>query len=163
MDRAARVRVPARRALAAEEGEKDEAVVAGIAFRERSRRVGERPLEPVVEVAAIGQRSALDDAVLVGEIEEEPRPRLRLLALVEDPERAGRTNHERGAVARRAARAGVRAGGVRPELYVVDLGEPVAVDAECCEQLLVPGECGEVEQPARRCHPEARPRLAAKQ
>ena len=138
MDRAARVRVPARRALAAEEGQERQAVVARIALRERSRRVAERPLEPLVEVAAVGERAALDDAARVREIEEEARLRLRPLALVEDAERARGADHERGALARHAAGARVGAGGVGPERHVGDPWQALLLDAEDVEQLGVP-------------------------
>ena len=110
----------------------------------------------VVEVAAVRERAALDDATLVGEVEEEARLRLRPLALVEHAERARGADHERGALARRAAGAGVRAGGVGPDRDVRDLRQPLAVDSERGEQLLVPVVRREVEQAARRRHREAR-------
>src|SRR5207248_1960926 len=71
VDGAACVRVPARRTLAPEERQEDEPVVARVTLRERSPRVGERPLEPLVEIAAVRERTALDDAPFVREIEEE--------------------------------------------------------------------------------------------
>src|SRR4029453_8097442 len=80
----------------------------------------ERPLEPLVEVAAVGERAALDDAARVREIEEEALLRLRPLALIEDAERARGADHERGARPSGAARSCVGAGGVGPERYVGD-------------------------------------------
>ncbi len=131
-------------------------MVARVALRERSGGVGERPLEPVVEVAAVRERAALDDSALVGQVEEEARLRLRPFALVEHAERTGRADHERCALARRAARARVRARGVAPERDVRDLRQPVAVDSDRGQQLLVPLARRQVEQSARRRQREAR-------
>ena len=161
VDGAARVRVPAGRALAAEEGQEDEPVVARVALGERSRGVGEGVLEPLVEVAAVGERAALDDVALVGEVEEEPRLRLRPLALVEDAECARGADHERGALAPRAARARVRAGGVAPEREVGEPRQSLGVEPERGEQLFVPVARREVEQAARRGNREGRLGAAA--
>src|SRR5439155_20272204 len=151
-----RVWVPAGRTLAAEEGQEDEPVVSWVALRERSRRAGERPLEPAVEVAAVRKRTALDDVPFVGQVEEEPRLGLWSLALVEHAECARGADHERGALARRAAGARVRAGRVAPERQVGDRRQSRAVEAQRREQLLVPAARREVEQAARRGHREAR-------
>src|SRR3954469_16103392 len=79
---ARRVGVPPGRALAAEEREKREPVVvpAGGA-------IAKRLVEPDPEIAAVRERTALDDAPPVEDVEKEARPRARAIRLVEDPER----------------------------------------------------------------------------
>ena len=87
-------------------------MVVRAALEERARGVRERLLEPGVEVAAVGERAALDDAALVEPVHEEPRPRLRPLRLVEDAQRARGADHERRARRAGAAGAEIRAGAV---------------------------------------------------
>src|SRR5437764_3212058 len=70
-DRPGCVRVPAGRALAAEKRQEREPVLP---VTDSGRR-GQRLLEPRIEVAAVRERAALDDAPVVEEVEEETRPR----------------------------------------------------------------------------------------
>src|SRR5437867_3169350 len=70
-------RIPAGRALAAEKRQERESMLLGAPFDDRAARIGERRLEPGVQVAAVGERAALDDAALVEAVHEEPRPRPR--------------------------------------------------------------------------------------
>ena len=85
----------------------------GCALRERRRGLrGERLLEPAVEVSAVRERAALRDAPLGVHVEEEPRSRPRLVGLVEQPERPGGADHQRGAPGPDAPCAEVRADAV---------------------------------------------------
>src|SRR3954453_22523567 len=99
-----------------------------------------------MQVAAVGDGAALDDAALVEEVAEEPFLRHRL-ALAHDAERARRADHQRGALGGRATGAEVRARAVterrkrRPGARrpVVERGEEIGVELERRQQLLVPG------------------------
>ena len=71
----------------------------------------ERPLEPGEEVAAVGDRAALDHAALVARSSRRARRAARL-ALVQDAVGARGADHQRRSVRRRAAGAEVRAGAV---------------------------------------------------
>ncbi len=159
-DRALRLGVPAGRALAAEEGEERETVVRRVAAGELAPGRRERPLEPGVEVAAVGERAALDDAALVQPVEEEARPRPRALGLVDEPQRAGGADHERGAASRCSRRRGssrrrrARRAGRRSR-------QPLGVEAEHGEELGVPVVRRQVEQAGRGGHREARLGAAA--
>src|SRR5205823_2017232 len=62
VDRAARERVPAGAALAAEQGQERDAVLIGAALEHGALLAGERAVEPAVQVAAVRERTALDDA-----------------------------------------------------------------------------------------------------
>ena len=117
------------------------------ALEDRAVGVGERLLEPGVEVAAVGERAALDDAALVEPVEEEARPRLRPLGLVEDPQRARGADHQRRARRAGAAGAEVRAGavdrapGTSRRSARREARQPLLVDTEHVEQLDVPASC----------------------
>src|SRR5262249_50160351 len=154
--RPGRVRVPAGRPLAAEERQEGQPMVAVAALG----RWGERVLEPDVEVAAVRERSALDDAAAVQPVQEEPRPRLRPLGLAEDAQRAGGADVQRGASAR-AARAEVRADPVDPDGDVLQVRQAFLVDVERREQLLVPAAGREIEEAGAGRERRARDRLAA--
>ncbi len=84
-------------------------MLVGTALEQRRVVVGERATEPVEEVAAVGQRTALDDAALVDEVEEQSVARLRLARLVHTAERARGPDGDRSARLPRRARAEIRA------------------------------------------------------
>ena len=107
------------------------------------------PLEPGVEVAAVGERAALDDAALVEPVEEEAGPRLGPLGLVEDraARRRCRPSARRGA-GRCSRRRGssttpsMSAGNQAPCGSSESCGRLLLVDADELEQLGVPAAAG---------------------
>src|SRR5207248_800184 len=107
----------------------------------------EHALEPGEEVAAVRDRPALDEPPLVQPVAEETATRLGPLRLEQNAVGTGRSDHQRRAVARRAAGADVRAGAVaegreprllRSDRRVRDLGQPPGAELELPQQLLVP-------------------------
>src|SRR5439155_10854346 len=120
-DRTLGERIPAGAPLAAEQRQERETVRVRVTVCERPLGVLQRVPDPPVEIAAVGERTALDDAPVVEQVEEEPRLRLRLLGLVDDTQRSRGADAQRGALAAGAAGADVGARAVDPR------GEP-AVD-----------------------------------
>jgi hypothetical protein len=119
-DGAARAGIPPRAALASEERQHDEAVVAGLAAAERL--VGpaphaERAAQPVVQVAGVRQRTAQHEA---GGIDTEQEERgARVDGYVDHrAQRPRRADGEAGTLGRRRAHAEVRA------RAVAEPGEP---------------------------------------
>ena len=127
-------------------------MIARVAAGEGGAGAGERALEPGAEVAAVGERPAVDDAALVEAVEEEARPGLRPLGLVEEPERPRGADHERTTRAG-AAGAEVRAGAVdqrrepRAAALVREPRQAFLRDAGRLQQLRVPTAGGEIEEP----------------
>ncbi len=130
---------------------------------------GERPLEPVVEVAAVGERAALDDAPLVEPVEEEAGLRLGRVGLVENAERGRGADHQRGAARAGAAGAEVRAGAVEERRvpaavrFLAEQRQPLLADAGKLQELGIPAARVDVEQPCRRGEGDARHRFRAEQ
>ena len=152
-DQAATARVPAEAPLAAEERQERQAVRCRLAIGEACGvDVAQGAAEPGEEVAAGAQRAALAEAAIIEAVEEEPRLRLRPLRLVHDPQRARRSDHQRGAAAADASRADVRARAVAScgndvrDRVVADRRQRRDVEAEQVESLLVPGEPVRVEE-----------------
>src|SRR5206468_7721135 len=122
MQRALRVLVPTGTALAAEQREKRETVRIGISSGERAVDVRKSVDEPAVEVPAVRERPSFDDTAIVDTEQEKTLPRLRRFGLVHRPESAGGADRQRGALARHAPGADVRARAVvRCEKPVADL------------------------------------------
>ena len=116
--------------------------------------VTQRPHEPRVQVAAVGQRTALAEAPVVEAIEKEPGTRLDATRLVDDAGGGRRADHHGRSLARHASCADVRACAVterRPDSghRLVRHGRQLrGVDLERGERLLVPRELVRVEEPA---------------
>src|SRR5712691_5313800 len=152
---ARRIRIPAGRALAAEEGQKGEPVLI------TARAIlAECPVEPDAEVPSVRERTTLDDAPPVQEVEKETRPGTGSIGLVEDPQRGRGADGESGARAE-AAGAEIRADAVDPDREVAELRQSPGVEPESVEQLLVPGAAAEIEEAGARGERQARHRLAS--
>src|SRR5207237_920312 len=153
-DRTADVGAPAGTPLAAEEGQEGEVVVVRVAGGERVLVLvlPEKGVEPVVDVAAVRERAALQHAPVVDAVHEETRARLWPLRPVQHAIRARRPDHERRALPGGAARAEVGARAVDERRIpvadglVAELWQAVRVEPERRQELLVPGSAREVEE-----------------
>src|SRR5207237_3045587 len=83
VDRPRRGGIPPDRALTPEKGQKCQAVLVGAALEHRALAGRQRLLQPGMEVAAVRERAPLDHPPLIEQVEEEARPRLGYLRLVE--------------------------------------------------------------------------------
>jgi len=144
-------------------------VLVGAALEHRALGGSKRLVQPRMEVAAVRERAPLHHPPLVEQVEEEPRPGLRSLRLVEDPQRAGGSDHQRRPRPAGAARSEIRAGAVDQgripaRLRPVRKGrQPLLVDAEHLEELGVPAAGGEIEQAGARGDRAARRRTCPAQ
>src|SRR5439155_8578764 len=109
-----------------------------------------------MQVPAVRERAALDDARRVDPMEEEPGPWLRPLRLVHGSERARGTDHQSGALPRDTSHTDVRACAVEErripalEGRVRDLEQALGVEAERLEQFLVPRPRSQIDESRRR-------------
>src|SRR5262249_57094814 len=98
---------PPRPAPAPERRDERGAVRGGVAAGGRAVVVRERVAEPAVDVAAVRERAALDDAPIVDAVEEQARARERRLRVVHGAKSSRSPDRERSALARDAAGADV--------------------------------------------------------